>query len=170
MRLRCTPSWRGVRFVFTASTSTWSLCVPSALGGVPTERGPAGFGWRPSAAAAWTSRVGLASVVRIASRNLNVFQSFLMRSSLPMWWVELSHERSRLYFRCRKPNFARLPAPVLGRNAFFFFHNFSLLFFKFLRPSFSKFRIFAGGFLFCCSCTSTAAAAFSQRRRPHRQP
>ena len=137
VRLRCTPSWRGVRFVFTASTSTWSLCVPSALGGVPTERGPAGFGWRPSAAAAWTSRVGLASVVRIASRSLNVFRSFLTRSSLPMWWVELSHERSRLYFRCRKPNFARLPAPVLGRNAFFSFYNFSLLFFKIFAAIFS---------------------------------
>ena len=27
--------------------TTWSLCVPSALGGVPTERGPAGFGGGP---------------------------------------------------------------------------------------------------------------------------
>ena len=38
----------------------------------------------------------------------------------------LSRERSRRYFCCWKPNFARLPAPVLGRIAFFCFYNFSL--------------------------------------------
>ena len=38
----------------------------------------------------------------------------------------LSRERSRPSFCCRKPNFARLPAPVRGRIAFFSFYNFSL--------------------------------------------
>jgi len=40
----------------------------------------------------------------------------------------LSRERSRRYFCGWKPNFARLPAPALGRIAFFSFYNSSLFF------------------------------------------
>ena len=64
--------------------TTWSLCVPSALGGVPTERGPAGFGGGPRSqrlghrGSAWP----VWSVSRAGSRV--IFSNFLMRSVLPM--------------------------------------------------------------------------------------
>ena len=122
--------------------TTWSLCVPSALGGVPTERGPAGFGGGPRSqrlghrGSAWP----VWSVSRAGSRV--IFSNFLMRSVLPMGRVCYPVSAAGVLFAVGSP-LSRGFRLLCSVGSLFSVFIIFLFFFKFLRLFFSQCSAFS---------------------------